>query len=67
MTSPARPPPHTHTHTTRPPVKHRIEVERADWIIYITDMGQAQHFDLVRGAEQGGGVQGGGAVCGVGS
>lgn len=29
-------------------VKHRVEVEKADWIIYITDMGQATHFELVR-------------------
>ena len=30
-------------------VKHRVEEEKADWIIYVTDMGQAQHFDLVGG------------------
>ncbi|KAF5828098.1 tRNA synthetases class I (R)-domain-containing protein [Dunaliella salina] len=28
-------------------IKHRLEVEKADWIIYVTDAGQAQHFDLV--------------------
>lgn len=28
-------------------VKHRIHEEKADWIIYVTDMGQATHFDLV--------------------
>ena len=35
--------------TTPPPVKHRIETEKADWIIYVTDMGQEQHFKLVGG------------------
>jgi arginyl-tRNA synthetase len=34
-------------------VKHRIETEKADWIIYITDAGQSTHFDLV-GWEAGG-------------
>jgi len=29
-------------------VVHRIDEEKADWIIYITDMGQSSHFDLVR-------------------
>lgn len=28
-------------------VRHRIHTERADWIIYITDAGQSQHFDMV--------------------
>lgn len=28
-------------------LKHRIDVEKADWIIYVTDVGQAQHFDMV--------------------
>jgi arginyl-tRNA synthetase len=28
-------------------LKHRIDVEHADWIIYVTDVGQAQHFDMV--------------------
>jgi len=28
-------------------IKHRIEVEKADWIVYVTDVGQSQHFDLV--------------------
>jgi arginyl-tRNA synthetase len=28
-------------------VKHRVEAEGADWIIYVTDMGQSQHFDMV--------------------
>ncbi|PRW45481.1 arginine--tRNA chloroplastic mitochondrial-like isoform X2 isoform B [Chlorella sorokiniana] len=36
-------------------VKHRVEQEKADWIIYITDMGQAMHFELVfAGAEKAG-------------
>ncbi len=29
-------------------VKHRVEVEKCDWIIYVTDSGQSQHFDMVR-------------------
>lgn len=46
-------------------MKHRVEVEKADWIIYVTDMGQSTHFDLVskgrlRGTE-GGGPQAGAA------
>lgn len=28
-------------------LKHRIQVEHADWIIYVTDAGQSQHFDMV--------------------
>jgi arginyl-tRNA synthetase len=28
-------------------IKQRIEKEKADWIIYVTDVGQAQHFDMV--------------------
>eukprot|EP00887_Chlorella_sp_A99_P002749 scaffold6.g2749.t1 len=28
-------------------IRHRIEDEKADWLIYITDAGQSQHFDLV--------------------
>ena len=28
-------------------IKQRIEEEKADWIIYITDAGQATHFDTV--------------------
>ncbi|KAI3424703.1 hypothetical protein D9Q98_008093 [Chlorella vulgaris] len=28
-------------------IKHRIHEEKADWIIYVTDAGQAPHFDLV--------------------
>jgi len=28
-------------------IKQRITDEKADWIIYVTDSGQASHFDLV--------------------
>ncbi|KXS11511.1 arginyl-tRNA synthetase [Gonapodya prolifera JEL478] len=28
-------------------LKHRLNVEKAEWIIYVTDVGQASHFDLV--------------------
>lgn len=28
-------------------IKQRIEKEKADWIIYVTDVGQSQHFDMV--------------------
>lgn len=28
-------------------LKQRITQEKADWIIYVTDVGQAGHFDLV--------------------
>jgi arginyl-tRNA synthetase len=28
-------------------LKHRVQVEHAAWIIYVTDAGQAQHFDMV--------------------
>lgn len=28
-------------------LKHRVEEENADWIIYVTDAGQAQHFNMV--------------------
>lgn len=27
-------------------LKHRIEEEKADWIIYVTDAGQSQHFKV---------------------
>ena len=40
-------------------LKHRLEEEKADWIIYVTDSGQAQHFEqvILRGdkASRGGG------------
>lgn len=33
-------------------VRHRIDEERADWLIYVTDAGQATHFQMVfRAAE----------------
>lgn len=28
-------------------LKQRVQTEQADWIIYVTDAGQAQHFDMV--------------------
>lgn len=28
-------------------LKHRIQIEKADWVIYVTDAGQAQHFAMV--------------------
>lgn len=28
-------------------IKQRIHEEKADWIIYVTDVGQSQHFDLI--------------------
>lgn len=28
-------------------LKHRVEVEEADWIVYVVDAGQAQHFNTV--------------------
>ncbi len=31
-------------------IRHRLQVERGDWLIYVTDLGQAGHFDLVFGA-----------------
>jgi hypothetical protein len=34
-------------------IKHRVHDEKADWIIYVTDMGQATHFDLVSGGAAG--------------
>lgn len=36
-------------------LRHRIEVERGDWLIYVTDSGQATHFSMVfQAAEKGG-------------
>ncbi len=29
-------------------ITHRVRTEKADWIIYVTDAGQAGHFKLVR-------------------
>jgi arginyl-tRNA synthetase len=28
-------------------IKQRVQDEKADWVIYVTDIGQAQHFDMV--------------------
>ncbi len=28
-------------------LKHRVEEEKADWLIYVTDAGQAQHFEMI--------------------
>ncbi len=28
-------------------LKHRVEVEQGDWLIYVTDAGQSQHFNMV--------------------
>lgn len=28
-------------------IKQRLQDEKADWIIYVTDIGQATHFDMV--------------------
>ena len=27
-------------------IKHRIEEEKGEWLIYVTDAGQAQHFKV---------------------
>lgn len=29
-------------------IKYRIEEEKADWIIYVTDSGQSTHFDVLQ-------------------
>jgi len=28
-------------------IRHRVDTEKADWIVYVTDCGQEQHFDMV--------------------
>lgn len=28
-------------------IHHRIHTEKADWIVYVTDVGQAQHFQMI--------------------
>ncbi|KAI8475928.1 MAG: tRNA synthetases class I (R)-domain-containing protein [Monoraphidium minutum] len=28
-------------------IKHRVKEEHADWVIYVTDVGQSEHFQLV--------------------
>ncbi|KXZ44683.1 hypothetical protein GPECTOR_63g12 [Gonium pectorale] len=49
-------------------LKHRLNEEKADWIIYVTDVGQSQHFELVFGAAKKAGwlVEGGPKVSHVG-
>lgn len=29
-------------------IRQRIDEEKGDWLIYITDAGQSQHFDILR-------------------
>lgn len=29
------------------PNRYRLNEEKAEWIIYVTDVGQQQHFDMV--------------------
>ena len=33
-------------------IRQRIQDEKAEWIIYVTDLGQAGHFDLIFAAAQ---------------
>lgn len=33
-------------------IRHRLQVEKADWLIYVTDSGQATHFDMVFAAAE---------------
>ncbi|KAG2495395.1 hypothetical protein HYH03_006662 [Edaphochlamys debaryana] len=49
-------------------LKHRLNDEKADWIIYVTDVGQSQHFDMVFAAARKAGwlVEGGPKVSHVG-
>lgn len=28
-------------------IRHRVDTEKADWVVYVTDCGQAQHFEMV--------------------
>lgn len=35
------------THLCSMVCRYRINVERAEWIVYVTDVGQSQHFDMV--------------------
>ncbi|EDO40756.1 predicted protein [Nematostella vectensis] len=37
-------------------LRQRVEDERGDWIIYVTDAGQSGHFDLVFGAAREAGI-----------
>jgi arginyl-tRNA synthetase len=39
------------THPTpQAAIKHRVDTEKADWIVYVTDAGQSVHFQQVFGA-----------------
>ncbi|KAH3834680.1 hypothetical protein DPMN_108013 [Dreissena polymorpha] len=33
-------------------IRHRLKVEKGDWLIYVVDAGQGTHFDLIFGAGQ---------------
>ena len=33
-------------------VWHRLMVERADWLVYITDLGQESHFHMIFAAAE---------------
>lgn len=37
-------------------LRQRVQDERAEWLVYVTDAGQAQHFDLVFGAGRKAGI-----------
>lgn len=37
-------------------IKHRIEKERADWLIYITDAGQSLHFQMLESCAKRAGI-----------
>ena len=37
-------------------LRQRVQDERGDWLIYVVDSGQAQHFELVFGASRKAGI-----------
>ncbi|KAG5343461.1 SYRC protein, partial [Acromyrmex charruanus] len=37
-------------------IKHRIEKERADWLIYVTDAGQSLHFQIIKSCAKRAGI-----------
>lgn len=37
-------------------IKHRIEEEKADWIIYVTDSGQSVHFQMIENCAKRAGI-----------
>ncbi|XP_018306373.1 arginine--tRNA ligase, cytoplasmic [Mycetomoellerius zeteki] len=37
-------------------IKHRIEKERADWLIYVTDAGQSLHFQIIESCAKRAGI-----------